>query len=224
MFQRCAVTLLFLVALVGCQAWDRLEPTDPGGNVASTRVDSDEPSDLTTEVAQQRYAEIVAVTGAERVALIKAFFEDLPAARLVAELHRMAGESYLAQENNIDAAGAFERAMVLSGTDIIGLPVDVELAYQLGWARYLAGEVEDGTRMLVRVSIADRSARLIETLRWVHIDRGGGAGGFDAWLDAMLVEEAAVAPDFELPGYQQEQVRLADVRRVATLVNFWAPT
>ena len=68
-----------------------------------------------------------------------------------------------------EASDAYERALVLTRADITGLPLSTELPLQLALTRLSSGDIESGVDWLLRVSIADRSDRVVEGLRTAEV-------------------------------------------------------
>ena len=219
---RIAIIVVLVLAAAGCQNWDLLEPEETGSSSRTfTRLDGDEPQQLTNAVAIRRVREIEQATGAERVELIDEFVEAFPTARMIPQVHRLRGEALLTEAKNPEAAGSFERALVLTRTDLLGMPLESDLPLQLGMALLSAGDSE-GLRWLGRVSLVDHSEQVQQSLRWAHAQEANV--GFDEWLADLRAEWMVEAPGFDLPGLLSDTVSYSEVRGRATLINFWSPT
>lgn len=220
------ILLLAALAAAGCQNWDLKRPDAPAAGDADrsfTPLGEDTRSPLTSDVAWRRLDAIEAASGERRVELVETFLGEFPEARRIARVHRLAGEAWLATEQPGRAADAFERALVLTRTDVLGLPLETDLPLQLGMARLQAGQIEDGIEWLVRTGLADHGPRVQQALRWAHAEHGAEQP-FAVWLEERRQPLLTGAPEFSLPGLQQERVALAEVRGKATLINFWSPT
>lgn len=220
--RRLAIPLLILV-LSACQNWDlRRPPERMTGADGFTRIGEDSDR-LTNDVAIERVAAIEAAHGQERLDLIAAFLEDFPQARFIASVHRLAGEAELAVDRPAEAALNFERALALTRTDVLGMPLEPEIPYQLAMSKLLAGETDDGLAWLARTSIIDPSERTEQALRWAW-GEAGGIPDYDTWLRQLREPLLVRAPSFALPGLLSDQVDLESALRGATLINFWSPT
>jgi hypothetical protein len=215
---------------VGCQNADLLKPakrtpaaTDESGERAFTRIGEEAPGPLTSEVAYDWFDRIRAVEGQERLDLIDQFLDSFPAAQRLPLVHQMQGDALAAEQRLAEASDAYERALVLTRTDITGLPLDTELPLQLALTRLASGDVPSGTDWLLRVSIADRGTRVSEGLRWSFSTDRDGAGSFAEWEAEGRAAVAPSAPTFSLPGLLVSEVGLERGHTV-TLVNFWSPT
>lgn len=220
------VALLSSVLSAGCQNWDLKRPEQPSESDAAGRSFtplSGERTPLTSDVAWRRLDAIEAAAGERRLELVDRFFEEFPEARRLPQVHRLAGESHLSLGRAESAAAAFERAVVLTRTDLLGVPLETELPLQLGMARIQAGQVDDGIEWLARVSIADHGPRVRQALLWAHAEHAADRP-FDEWLASWHERLYTTAPGFSLPGLQQERVDLEQMRGKATLINFWSPT
>lgn len=221
------LTLVVLLVPVGCQSWDRLQPDEEEAtaSVAGSEAGSGAAtgSRLTGAEASRRIAEIEAASGAERLRLIEELTDEFPEARAIPALSRLAGEAHLAAGDAEGAAAAFERAVTLSGTDLLGLPLEAELALQAGWAHLQAGDAEAASGWLVGATFLGGGERLDEMLHWAH-DELAPDRELEGWLAAERARRAVEAPGFTLPGLQQQELSLAALRGEATLINFWAPT
>ncbi len=209
-----------------CQNWDLMRPEETVGEAdrAFTRLGPENRSPLTNALALRRVERITAAHGAERLQLAERFFEEFPEARMFGLVHELIGEAHLAALAHEEAAIAFERALTLTRTDLLGIPIESALPLQLGLAKASAGDLIGGSTMLLRASVADRGERLQQALRWVYSTEDSAGGSFDDWLQRGRDSVAVIAPEFSLPGLQQPQVDLASMRGSATLLNFWSPT
>lgn len=229
---RLRATALSLVCLVltvglslgtlGCQSWDRLQPSDEnsGGTAAGSAS-----GQLTNDVAFQRMREINgAATPEERLSLIADFVGEYPRAQLILQLQIVSAEAHSALGDAASAAVAYERAILISGMDILELPHEADLAYKLGWALYQAGETERGVEWLVRTTFISDTPQLDQSLRYMHAEAGEAAESYDDWLAAAREEHAVQAPQFTLPGLRQEWLSLGEILGRVTLVDFWTPT
>ncbi len=224
--QRVALFLVGL-ALAGCQNVDSLKPsgeaTAESEERAFTRVGIADPGPLTSEVARDWFDRVREVEGQARLDRIEEFWEAFPETRRLPVVHQMQADAFASQRRLGEAADAYERALVLTRTDITGLPLSTELPMQLALTRLSSGDVELGVEWLLRVSIADRGERVDEGLRWAFGTHFGGGANFEAWRRSLFVAIAPRPPAFQLPGLLQEQVSLEPGAAV-TLVNFWSPT
>lgn len=229
-----SILLVLCLAMAACTNWDRLEPDRPGdeGDATAssfTRLDGADPAvprsgRLTGQIAAQRIERIQAVGGAERLELIESFLADYPEARMIAEVHRLRGEAQLTEDRPQEAITALRRSLSLVRRDVLDLPLDPLITYQLGMAEFLAGDRETGVDRLLRTSIVDRSQRVMDALRWAYAELGQPGGEFDDWYDEEISTRLVQGPEFELPGLRQESISLAEMRGTATLINFWSPT
>lgn len=254
-------TALVAAALVaaGCQGMDRVErPPEVaagddeavgaaadratrlrrGGDVSTLGEADGSPGRLTVAVATRRLAEIESVRGQERLERIDALVDAYPRAEGLSRLWVLAGEAQQDLERHDRAAEAFERAVALTGTDLLGLPHEPDLAYRVGWARFQAGDRQRGLDWLVRTTFISAHPRVEQALRFFRAERGrqeqeARAGGdpsgtgiedFDAWLRRQRAELAVAAPDFELPGFQRDTFRSSELPGRVRVVNFWTPT
>ena len=240
---RCLPTLALAVVLAGCQNADLLRPQEvelPDQDTRSTefrdtegRLDAESGGGaagrLTADVAQARMRAILASSGAERLRLVEALFLEYPETAGSAELHRLAGEARLALGDHVAAAAALQRVISLLPTDVIGLPMNAALPYQLGLANWLSGNHVAGAEWLVHASVVDSSPQLQEALRWAYVEQAeptsptAGVEGGESWRRQQLDKFLVAAPEFELPGLQVETVALVPGEGV-TLLNFWSPT
>ena len=231
MLRNSVLLIAALGLMAGCQGWDRLDPSPAERSAASDGFTSLDGKNtgfsglrLTNQVAELRLEQILGSTGEERLEHIDRFVTDFPEARAIPELHRLAGEGHLARDRPLEAAESFRLAVALSGTDILELPPNPELAYQLGWARYLGGELQVALPWLIRASLATDSTQLEEGLRWIHGEQVGSRTPFKAWLQQERLARTVYGPDFGLPGLSQPIIELEASAADATLLNFWSPT
>ncbi len=224
---RCLIPLaLAAIVVSGCQNWDLMRPTEVGeeDDRAFTRLGPASRVPLTNAVALRRVERIAAVNGVERLELVERFLDEFPEATMFGRVHELKGEAHLAAGAHEEAAGSFERALTLTRTDLLGIPIESSLPLQLGLAMASAGDLQGGATMLLRASVADRSERLVQALRWAYSNDSRGAASFDEWFSQGLDRVALTAPDFSLPGLQQPVVDLGSSLNGATLLNFWSPT
>lgn len=218
--------LLVAVLVVGCtQNWDLLEPEEDGAGGARTftPIGEEGPGPLTGPVARQRLDEIQAASGEERLELIDGFLGAFQEARLIPQVHRAAGEAHLAAGRAAEAADSFERALMLTRTDLLGLPLEMELPLQLAMAALTAGDRERGLAWLARTTIAESGGGVQQAVAWAHAEVAPGVPVAD-WVAEIREGVLPRAPTFELPGFQSESVTVPDAESKATLINFWSPT
>jgi len=221
---RRTTILLLALALTACQNWDlKRPPQRTTGGDGFTPIGEADSNRLTNDVAIERVDAIEQAQGQERLDLITAFLEEFPQARFIPSVHRLAGEAQLTEDRPGEAADDFERALVLTRTDVLGLPLEPELPYQLAMAKLLAGETGDGLAWLARTSIIDRSPRIEQALRWAWGESGSDEP-FDRWFEDLREPLLVRAPSFALPGLLTAQVDLESALGGATLINFWSPT
>ena len=214
-----SLAIVLCATCLACQSWDRLEPTadDSDGGAAA--------GELTSAVAMQRMGEIQgAPTPEESLSLIAAFVQEYPRAQLIYQLQVAAAEAHSQLGDAASAAASYEKAIMLSGGDVLELPHESDLAYRLGWALYQAGQQELGIDWLVRTTFITDSPQLEQSLQFMHEEQGGEAGDFGEWLADQRASRSVVAPGFSLPGYQTDTVQLSAILDRATLVSFWSPT
>ena len=226
-----AVAALLLAA---CQGMDRLEPDAPlGGDAAErgTLLGDSGPSfgggRLTEDIAMRRVRQIEAASGEARLQLAGRFLEEYPDAEVISYLHELVGDAHSELGQPLQAADAWERAIDTSwpAPDLLGLPLtNPELPYQVGWARYEAGDARLGADWLVRTTFIDDRPQLEQGLRFLYAEIGAPGDGFEPWFEGRLAELGVEAPDFELPGYQIDSLALSEVDARLTLLNFWTPT
>lgn len=216
-----AVVFVVLGA-AGCQNWDMLEPEPEPAGRTFTRLGDDGPEPLTNAVAIRRVEQIKKAIGQARLELVESFIEEFPEARFIPEVHQLRGEGHLAVGAPAEASEAFERALVLTRTDLLGIPLESELPLQLGMAMLSAGRTEEGLGWLARASVVDHSGQMDQALHWAHSQQTGDE--FDPWLAALRGDWLVEAPAFTLPGLLTETVDLERDRGKATLINFWSPT
>ena len=168
---RLAAFVVLVLALAGCQNADLFKPErtpEPtAGERAFTRLEEEAPGPLTSEIAYEWLDRIREAEGTERLELVGQFLEAFPEARTIAVVHEMQADALAAEDRPAEAAEAYERALVLTRTDITGMPLTTELPLQLALTHLTAGAVPDGTEWLFRTNIADRSERMDQALRWV---------------------------------------------------------
>ncbi len=224
--RRSFLLAIAVILVSACQNWDLMRPDEAGGEAdrAFTRLGSESRVPLTNALALRRVERITAARGAERLQLAERFFEEFPEARMFGLVHELVGEAHLAADSHEEAAVAFERALTLTRTDLLGIPIESTLPLQLGLAMASAGDLAGGATMLLRASVADRTERLEQALRWAYSNEVSAAASFDDWLQRGRDRVAVIAPEFSLPGLQQAQVDLRPVQNAATLLNFWSPT
>ncbi len=221
--------------LIGCQGMDRLQPDRAADDVAGTRGTVLDPASnpgmgggrLTEEIATRWVRQMEAAAGAERLQIAEQFLQEYPEARVIGYFHELVGDAYTATEAPLAAAKSFENAIDMSwpAPDILELPlVNQELPYRVGWAHFDAGNAEVGSDWLVRATFISDLPQLEQGLRFLHGELGGPGDSFDGWLASRRAALSVEAPDFELPGYQQETLRLSELGGRLTLINFWTPT
>jgi tetratricopeptide (TPR) repeat protein len=233
-----AIGALVAAASVGCQGMDRLEPDEvvevgvaadergsmlDGSSASSLRAGGP----LTEETAGRWLRQIQAATGEERLGLAEQFWREYPEGDAIYQVHELVGDTHSELGNHEQAADAWERAIEMSwpAPDLLELPLtNVQLPYEVGWARYRAGEVAVGADWLVKATFISDRPQLDQGLRFLYGEFGDPDPGYDRWLEARRDALAASAPDFELPGYQSESLRLSEVATRLTLINFWTPT
>ncbi len=224
--RRLILFALAAIAVSACQNWDLLRPMDADGEAgrAFTRLGPASRVPLTNAVALRRLERIAAVNGGERLELVEGFLDEFPEARMFGRVHELRGEAHLAVGDHEAAAGAFERALMLTRTDLLGIPIESSLPLQLGLAMASSGNLAGGATMLLRASVADHGERLDRALRWAYSTDSSSAASFEEWLQRGRDRVALTAPDFSLPGLQQPKVELRSALDGATLLNFWSPT
>jgi len=213
------LAIVLCAACFACQSWDRLEPT-----ADDSEVDAAE-GELTSAIAMQRMGEIQGAPGPEEsLSLAAAFIQEYPRAQLIYQLQVVAAEAHSQLGDAASAAASYEKAIMLSGGDVLDLPHESDLAYRLGWALYQAGRQELGIDWLVRTTFITESPQLEQSLQFMHEEQGGEAGDFGEWLAERRASRSVAAPEFTLPGYQTDTVQLSEILDRATLVTFWSPT
>ncbi len=224
---RRAVLFLVGLALAGCQNADLLKPasreTAESAERAFTRIGEEDPGPLTSAVAYDWFDRIREVKGQARLDMIDEFLVTFPEGRRLAVVHEMRADVLAGEQRLGEAADAYERALVLTRADITGLPLSTELPLKMALTRLSSGDIDTGVDWLLRVSIADRSDRVSEGLRWAFATHFGGGGSFAAWQNARFAALAPRPPAFRLPGLLEEYAGL-DPGAAVTLVNFWSPT
>ena len=229
--------LVAVLLTVACQGMDRLERDpvdvvaegDDRGTILATTANPDYGSGgrLPEEIAQRRVRAIRGARGEERLELATRFLREYPRAEVISELHELMGDAYSELGESALAAEAWERAVEMSWppNDILGLPqTNIELPYQIGWAHSEAGNPAIGAEWLTRAMVISDRSQLEQGLRFIYAELGSPGGGFDAWFSGKRAGVAVQAPDFELPGYGFDSLRLSDVDARLTLINFWTPT
>ena len=232
-----AVGVLVAVLLTACQGMDRLEPDrvdvgaegDDRGTILATPANPDYGSGgrLTEVIAGRRVRAIRGAHGEERLELAARFLREYPRAEVISELHELMGDAYSELGESASAAEAWERAVEMSWppNDILGLrQTNVELPYQIGWAHSEAGSPAIGAEWLTRATVISDRSQLEQGLQYMYAELGSPGDGFDAWFSGKRAGVAVQAPDFELPGYGFDSLRLSDVGARLTLINFWTPT
>ncbi len=234
---RALGVLVAVLLTVACQGMDRLErdrvsvAADAGdrGTILDTTAGPDYGSGgrLTEEIAQRRVRAIRGAHGEERLELATRFLREYPMADVISELHELMGDAYSELGDPVMAAEAWERALEMSWppNDLLGLPqTNVELPYQIGWAHFEAGNPTIGSDWLTRSTFISERPQLEQGLRFVYAELSSPGDGFGSWFSEKRTGLAVQAPDFELPGYGFDSLRLSDVDARLTLINFWTPT
>ncbi|HEX9698788.1 MAG TPA: hypothetical protein VGD06_04945 [Acidobacteriota bacterium] len=229
-----AAVILAALLLAACQGMDRLEPDAPLGGDAADRGTLLEASGprlgggrLTEDIATRWIRQIEAAPGEARLRLADRFLEEYPDAEVISYLHELVGDAHSELGQPRLAADAWERAIETSwpAPDLLGLPLtNLELPYEVGWARYEAGDARLGADWLARTTFIDDRPQLEQGLRFLYAELGAPGDGFEPWLQGRLAELSVRAPDFELPGYQVDTLALSEVDAKLTLLNFWTPT
>jgi hypothetical protein len=225
---RNLLPVLAALTVAGCQNADLLKPagqqvTEPGEERAFTRIGEDDPGPLTSELAYDWFDRIRESEGEQKLELINEFLAAFPEAQRLPDVQEMHADALAAERRLGEAADAYERALVMTRTDITGLPLSTELPLQLALTRLSSGDVEAGTDWLLRTSIAERGERVVQGLRWAFANNYRNEGPFDEWQRARRAAIAPAAPPFSLPGLLTTEVAL-DPGAAVTLVNFWSPT
>ncbi len=229
--------LVVAMFTMACQDMDRLEPdlvvvasdSDGRGTILDTTTTPGYGSGarLTEEIAQRKVREIMGARGKGRLELATRFLREYPMAKVIAKLHELMGDAYSELAEHVLAAEAWEKALETSQppNDILGLPqMNIDLPYQIGWAHTEAGNPTIGAEWLTRASFISDRLQLEQGLRFVYTELGSPGVGFDEWFSRNRLNTAVQAPDFELPGYGFDSLRLSDVDARLTLINFWTPT
>ncbi len=168
-----------------------------------------------------------AAAGEERLQIAAQFLQEYPEAQTISHFHELVGDAHTATGQSTAAAESFEIAVETSwpAPDILALPlVNLELPYRVGWARFEAGNVAGGSDWLVRTTFISDLPQLEQGLRFLYAELGSPGDSFAGWLASRRDVLSVAAPDFELPGYQQETLRLSELGGRLTLINFWTPT
>lgn len=218
-----AAATLSLLTAVGCQNADLLRPPvqKESEERGFTPIGAAERAPLTNDVAIRRLGEIRDAAGQDRLDRVETFLIEFPEARYIPELHQLGGAAELAVGRPDRAAEAFERALVLTRTDLLGVPLETELPVQVATAKQAAGDSAGALPLLARVSVVEESPRVQQALAWAW-GESATADTFDAWLTGVRDAYLIRAPTFTLPGLQGEAVTLSPAP--ATIVNFWSPT
>ena len=237
MGKRAFVVLTVALSAAACQGMDRLEPdrvaatADPGerGTILDSTASPDFGSGgrLTEEIARRRFRAISGARGEERLELASTFFREYPVAAGIWEVHELVGDAYSELGRPAEAAAAWQKALERSWPpiDILRLPQsNIELPYEIGWAQFEAGNPAAGADWLVRATFVSDRPQLEQGLRFVYAELGSPGGDFDGWFSDQRAAIAVQAPDFELPGYGIESLRLSEIDARLTLINFWSPT
>jgi hypothetical protein len=229
-----AAVILAALLLAACQGLDRLEPDAPLGGDADDRGTLFETAApgyggrLTEEILARGLRQIEAAPSEERLRLAGRFLEEYPEADMISYLHELIGDAHSELGEPALAAAAWERAIETSwpeAPDLLELPLtNLELPYEIGWARYEAGDPRLGADWLARTTFIDDRPQLEQGLRFLYAELGAPGDGFEPWLQGRLAELSVRAPDFELPGYQVDTLALSEVDAKLTLLNFWTPT
>ena len=235
--ERSLAVLVVAMFAVACQDMDRLEPdlvvvasdSDGRGTILdmTTAPDYGSGARLTEEIAQRRIREITGARGKDRLELATTFLREYPMAKVIGKLHELMGDAYAELAEPELAAEAWEKALETSQppNDILGLPqMNIDLPYQIGWAHTEAGNPIIGANWLTRATFISDKVQLEQGLRFVYAELGSPGVGFDEWFSTNRLNTAVQAPDFELPGYGFDSLRLSDVDASLTLINFWTPT
>lgn len=212
-----------LLAAAGCQNADLLRPeaSEETGTRGFTPIGAAERAPLTNDIARRRLDEIRGSTGQDRLDRVESFLAEFPEARFIPELHRLAGEAELAADRPGRAADAFDRALVLARTDVLGVPLETELPVQVATARLAAGDIDAALSLLVRVSVVEDSPRVQQAMAWAWGSAATGAP-FDEWVAGVRDRYLVRAPVFNLPGLRGGAIALEPAP--ATIINFWSPT
>lgn len=211
------------VVLAGCQNADLLRPEARQESAARgfTPIGGPERAPLTNDVAMRRMEEIRAAAGQARLDLVETFLGEFAEARFIADLHQLAGEAELGVHRPDRAAEAFDRALVLTRTDLLGVPLEPQLPLQVATAKLASGDRQGALPLLARLSAVEESTQLQQALAWAWGESGSGAS-YEEWLESVRADYLVRAPRFSLPGLDGEQVALEPAP--ATIINFWSPT
>lgn len=217
------VGLALLGALVGCQNADLLRPEvrQESSTRGFTPIGEAARSPLTNDTAMRRMEAIREAAGEERLGLIDGFLAEFPEARYIADLHQLGGEAELAANRPDRAAESFDRALVLTRTDLLGIPLETELPVQVATAKLAAGDRDAALLLLAKLSVVDESPRVQQALAWAW----GSAGtsiSYEEWLAELRAAHLVQAPRFTLPELRGGEVALEPAP--ATIINFWSPT
>jgi len=230
--------VVLCLALAACQGMDRLEPdqvvdigsgggTQERGTVIADGAEASRRASL-EEAAQRWYRQIQAAQGEERIDLAEQFWREYPQGQVIYQIHELVGDAYSRLGRPAEAAAEWERTVELmwpDAPDLLRLPlVNTELAYEIGWAHYEAGDPQLGADWLIRATFISDRPQLDQGLRFLYNELGSPDGGFEEWYRSRREALAVEAPDFELPAYQGDDVRLSDAATRLTLINFWSPT
>lgn len=239
-FVRAAVMLLVAVTVGACQGMDRLEPDRAidreSGDASGERgtlldaTSSPEFGDggrLTQEIANRWLRQLQGADAEERLELAAQFLREYPEGDFFSPVHELMGDAHSELGRPQEAADAWERAILMGwpAPDVLQLPLtDLELPYQVGWARSEAGDVQLGADWLTRATVVNDRPQLEQGLRFLYAKLGSPGGGFDEWFRSRRAALAVQAPDFELPGYGFDSLTFSEVESRLTLINFWTPT
>lgn len=220
---RVSLAVALLVAAGGCQNADLLRPETPPESASRgfTPIGGDERAPLTNDTAMRRMEGVRQLDGQPRLDAIDSFLAEFPEARFIADLHQLGGEAELALHRADRAAEAFERALVLTRTDLLGIPLETQLPVQVATARLAAGDEAGALVLLARLSVVEETPQVQQALAYAWGSASTSAS-YEDWLAQLRDEHLVRAPRFSLPGLQGEDVSLQPAP--ATIINFWSPT
>lgn len=240
LFVHAAVILFVAITVAACQGMDRLEPDrvidrESGGASsergtlldATSSPEFGEGGRLTQEIATRWLLQLQGAGAEERLQLAAQFLREYPEGDFFSPVHELNGDAYSELGRPQEAADAWERAILMGwpAPDILQLPLtDLELPYQVGWARFEAGDARLGADWLTRATFISDRPQLEQGLRFLYAEFSTPEGSFDEWFGSRRAELAVQAPDFELPGYGFDSLKLSEVTSRLTLINFWTPT
>jgi hypothetical protein len=232
--------LFVTVTVAACQGMDRLEPdraidreSGDGLSERGTLLDATsspefgEGGRLTQEIATRWLRQLQGAGAEERLQLAAQFLSEYPEGEFFSPVHELVGDAHSELGRPREAADAWERAILMGwpAPDILQLPLtDLELPFQVGWARFEAGDAQSGADWLTRATFVSDRPQLEQGLRFLYAELGTAEGSFDEWFGSRRAELAVQAPDFELPGHGFESLKLSEVTSRLTLLNFWTPT